>query len=111
MDRVKKVHSREPPPQEHLDMIREELVKSRGKTAHLGMSTQSSMWRWQIMEPAEKKVVRKVEKPFGVEVGVDADVSHLNKRRQRAREEKVARDVKWMRQLKRAQAAIAQPST
>jgi hypothetical protein len=41
---------------------------------------------------------------FGWEVGVGEDWSHLNKRlgRRRAREEKVARDVKWLEKLQSA---------
>jgi hypothetical protein len=38
---------------------------------------------------------------FGAEVGVGEDWGHLNKRRRRAREEKVQRDVKWMRKVQR----------
>lgn len=38
---------------------------------------------------------------FGAEVGVGEDWSHLNKRRQRAREGKVARDVTWLKDLQK----------
>jgi hypothetical protein len=44
----------------------------------------------------------KDEEVFGAEVGVGEDWSHLNKRRRRAREEKVSRDVKWIRKLQKA---------
>ncbi len=38
----------------------------------------------------------------GTGVGVGEDWSHLNRRRRRAREEKVGRDVKWMGRVRRA---------
>ena len=65
---------------------------------------------WQLVDKSKesssqgsKKVGE--EEAFGAEVGVGEDWSHLNKRRQRAREEKVARDVKWMKKVQRARAS------
>ena len=41
---------------------------------------------------------------FGKAVGAGEDWGHLNRRRQRAREEKMAQDVKWLQALERARA-------
>lgn len=53
---------------------------------------------------------KKEYKVFGTEVGVGEDWSHLNKRRRRAREGKVERDVAWLKDLqvlRKTQAATA----
>lgn len=53
---------------------------------------------------------KKEPKVFGTEVGVGEDWSHLNKRRQRAREGKVTRDVVWMKDvetLRKSHAALS----
>jgi len=44
----------------------------------------------------------KDEEVLGAEVGVGEDWGHLNKRRRRAREEKVKKDVKWMNKVSKA---------
>ena len=44
------------------------------------------------------------EEVLGAEVGVGEDWSHLNKRRRRVREEKVARDFQWVEKLQSARA-------
>ena len=65
--------------------------------------THRSVWRWEIpvrKVPAEKKEI------FGKEVGVGEDWSHLNKRRQRKREEKVERDVAWLKELEEARKEV-----
>ena len=62
------------------------------------------LWLWQLKAPVEEKPPRPEKKTFGAEVGVGEDWSHLNKRRQRARQEKVGRDVQWLRELKKAEA-------
>ena len=76
------------------------------KTSVEALSQPVSTWMWQ---PADKPALRvrpakdedaKVD--FGAEVGVGKDWSHLNRRRRRVREEKVARDVQWMRKVQRA---------
>lgn len=65
-----------------------------------------STWVWQLVDRPKKSHVNstkeKDEKVFGAEVGVGEDWSHLNKRRRRAREEKVARDVKWIEKVQKA---------
>ena len=59
-----------------------------------------TVWIWKPVDktklprPASLKPPRKI---FGIEVGVGADWSHLNKRRRRARFGKVRRDVSAMK--------------
>ncbi|KAI9462790.1 hypothetical protein BJY52DRAFT_1146348 [Lactarius psammicola] len=70
------------------------------------LSQPVSTWMWQLVDKSAKPIREskdedaKVE--FGAEVGVGKDWGHLNRRRRRVREEKVARDVKWMRKVERA---------
>ncbi|KAH9941278.1 uncharacterized protein BXZ73DRAFT_42261 [Epithele typhae] len=57
-------------------------------------------WRWDFMEAPTQSKTKPVEKaPYGAEVGVGEDFSHLNKRRQRSRVRHVTRDVSWMKEL------------
>ena len=76
------------------------MSKSARKAKGDSLPTTMSVWLWKMKtrpppppEPKKEKVV------FGAEVGVGEDWSHLNKRRQRAREEKVGRDVSWLKDL------------
>jgi hypothetical protein len=63
---------------------------------------------WQLVDKSRESSLEGTkdedEEVFGAEVGVGEDWSHLNKRRRRAREEKVARDVQWIEKLQRARA-------
>ncbi len=69
-------------------------------------------WLWQLKAHVPEDPPRPEKKTFGAEVGVGEDWSHLNKRRQRARQERVGRDVQWMRELKKAQSETkAEPSS
>jgi hypothetical protein len=55
---------------------------------------------WKVVPPEERPKVQTVperKKRIGVEVGVDADTSHLNKRRRRTRVTKVAAAVLKLR--------------
>lgn len=75
------------------------------KTSAEALSQPVSTWMWQpVDKPVRRSPVQdedaKVE--FGTEVGVGGDWGHLNRRRRRVREEKVERDVKWMRKVQRA---------
>jgi hypothetical protein len=68
---------------------------------------------WQLVDKSSKESSLEGtnededEEVFGLEVGVGKDWCHLNKRlgRRRAREEKVARDVKWLEKLQSARAS------
>lgn len=76
------------------------MSKSARKNKANSLPTTTGVWLWRVKRrpspPPEPKIAKP---PFGTEVGVGEDWSHLNKRRQRAREEKVARDVTWLRDL------------
>jgi hypothetical protein len=56
-------------------------------------------WVWKPMTPTPKDAPKEVQERFGAAVGVGQDFSHLSKRRQGAREEKIQRDLKKMRRL------------
>jgi hypothetical protein len=64
---------------------------------------------WQPIDKSANPVRKSKDEDatvvFGAEVGVGKDWSHLNRRRRRVREEKVARDVKWMRKVQSARVA------
>ncbi|KAI0337643.1 hypothetical protein BDW22DRAFT_1433176 [Trametopsis cervina] len=57
---------------------------------------------WKVKEPSTPPPPRAPRAVFGEIVGVGEDWSHLNKRRQRARTEKVSRDVEWLREVETA---------
>lgn len=91
------------------------MSKSARKAKGDSLPTTTSVWSWKLRAPPPPPPEPKKEKPvFGVEVGVGEDWSYLNKRRQRAREEKVARDVAWLKDLsniRREQAALDKKGT
>lgn len=60
------------------------------------------LWQWQLKEAKPQEPVPEETKLYGSEVGLGADWSHLNKRRQRGRQEKVREDMKWLKQLRQA---------
>lgn len=72
------------------------------------LSQPVSTWMWQLVDKSKESPFDSAKKKdtdeevFGTEVGVGEDWSHLNKRRRRAREGKVSRDVRWIRRLERA---------
>ncbi|KAH9038524.1 hypothetical protein EDB85DRAFT_1932795 [Lactarius pseudohatsudake] len=78
------------------------------KTSAEALSQPVSTWMWQPVDKSATPVRVSKNKDedakvaFGVEVGVGEDWGHLNRRRRRVREEKVARDVKWMRKVQGA---------
>jgi hypothetical protein len=76
------------------------MSKSARKAKGSSLPTTANVWLWKMKAPPPPPPEAKKEKPvFGTEVGVGEDWSHLNKRRQRAREGKVARDVTWLKDL------------
>ncbi|KAH9896653.1 hypothetical protein C8Q73DRAFT_642221 [Cubamyces lactineus] len=106
--KLQKVHERLKLTEEQLKALRERMGKSTyGLT---GVPSSVELWRWQIKEP-ETKEPEPVKQVFGKEVGVGADWSHLNKRRQRAREEKVKKDVQWLKELERARNEVMNSSS
>lgn len=98
---VEKVHTKRPLSAEDASKLQINMSKGK-KTAPV--PSFHWLWLWQLKAPVPQKPPRLEKKPFGAEVGVGEDWSHLNKRRQRARQEKVGRDVQWMRELKKAEA-------
>ena len=76
------------------------------KTSAEALSQPLSTWMWQPIDksavPARPVNDESAKVVFGAEVGVGKDWGHLNRRRRRVREEKVARDVQWMRKVQRA---------
>ena len=84
-----------------------EELQARKRTLKQGARKQSEftaahgVWRYECRNrPALPKP--KEERVFGQEVGVGADWSHLNRRRQRSRILSVVRDVRWLRKLEKA---------
>lgn len=61
------------------------------------------VWMPKLLQPPPKKTKEEIQEeadePFGAAVGVGDDFSHLSKRRQARREEKIMRDLKTMRRL------------
>ncbi|KAI0353388.1 hypothetical protein OH77DRAFT_1591391 [Trametes cingulata] len=98
--KVEKVHTKQTLNPEQLDALKKNMGTMSRKVATL--SQNAALWVWQLKEAKPPAPAPKPTKPFGAEVGVGADFSHLNKRRQRAREEKIERDVEWLKELKRA---------
>jgi hypothetical protein len=71
------------------------------------LSQPVSSWMWQLVDKSNEVSRAAMDKSeeervLGAEVGVGEDWSHLNKRRREAREEKVARDVKWVKKVEKA---------
>ena len=74
------------------------------------LSQPVSTWVWQLVDKSKESSLESTKKEkdeeiFGSKVGVGEDWDHLNKRRRRAREEKVARDVKWIGKVQRARSS------
>lgn len=106
--KVEKVHERLKFTEEEMKALRERMGKQSYSLT--GVPLNVELWRWQL-KTAEAKVEKPVKPVFGKEVGVGADWSHLNKRRQRAREEKVEKDVQWLRELERARNEVMKSSS
>jgi len=109
---IKKVHIKRVLSPAEIEQRRATMSKAQlKKTSVATLSQPLSTWMWQLMDKKSSKgsslkggAEDKSEGAFGAEVGVGEDWGHLNRRRRRAREEKVERDVRWMRKLQRARA-------
>lgn len=96
-----------------------EQRKSTMSKAHLKkisattLSEPLSTWMWKLADKttfsSKGGEVQDEGKDdaFGAEVGVGEDWGHLNKRRQRTREEQVERDVKWVTKLRRVRGRVS----
>ncbi|OBZ77348.1 hypothetical protein A0H81_02319 [Grifola frondosa] len=103
---ITKVHSKKTLTEEEQQQRLASMTKAARKASKI--QTSIDVWEWQLNPDKPVQVQRKVEEvktvPFGAEVGVGEDFSHLNKRRQRARAKSVTRDVAWMKVLQAAKA-------
>ena len=105
---IKKVHIKRVLSPAEIEQRRATMSKAQlKKTSVAALSQPVSTWMWRLVEKRategkDKEGGEEDAGVFGAEVGVREDWGHLNKRRRRAREEKVARDVMWMRKLQRA---------
>lgn len=89
-----------------------EELEQRNKGGRKGNSPSSThgVWRFECRNrPTVPKP--KEEVVFGADVGIGADWSHLNKRRQRSRVLSVVRDVRWLRKLEKARQDVRQEDT
>ncbi|KAI0044785.1 hypothetical protein FA95DRAFT_1574238 [Auriscalpium vulgare] len=100
---IEKVHTKRTLSAEEMRQRLATMTKAAQRAHANDAARNIDLWLWQIR--TRPVVVPKVEEEkaaYGVEVGVGEDVSHLNRRRQRARELKVKLDVQWVRKLQRA---------
>ncbi|KAI0314407.1 hypothetical protein OF83DRAFT_452638 [Amylostereum chailletii] len=108
---IELVHTQRTLTQEEINARMASMTKAQRARAGTLSATISS-WVWQARDYQPQPVVQKEEVvTFGTEVGVGEDWGHLNRRRRRARETKVKRDVKWMRKLIRAKDSTAEEAT
>lgn len=85
----------------------EERMKSMTKAQRAmalqgGMQKTKDSFLWAPRQPPQVMAEKVEAEPFGHEVGVGENWDHLNKRRRAMREQKVASDVRWMKQLEQA---------
>ena len=105
---IKKVHIKRVLSPAELEQRKATMSKAHAKKISVAaLSHPVSTWVWQLVDKSREPSLKDTkededEEVFGAEVGVGEDWSHLNKRRRRARDEKVARDVKWLEKLQSA---------
>ncbi|TCD68173.1 hypothetical protein EIP91_011451 [Steccherinum ochraceum] len=107
---IEKVHSVRTITQEEIDLRLKSMTKAARRSANL--STTVNTWAWQVRTPPVPTTPKPSPPKFGWQVGVNEDWSHLNKRRQRARVQSVARNLAWAKELEKARAeGLAQASS
>ena len=105
---IEKVHIKQELSPAEIEQRKATMSKAHAKKKFVtALSQPVSTWMWQLVDKSKESPFDSTKKDadeevFGAEVGVGEDWSHLNKRRRRAREGKVARDVGWIRRLERA---------
>ena len=105
---IEKVHIKRVLSPEEIEQRMATMSKAHAKKmSATTLSHPVSTWMWRLVDESKVSSLEGTtkdedEEVFGREVGVGEDWSHLNKRRRRAREGKVERDVKWMEKLQRA---------
>ncbi|PCH45114.1 hypothetical protein WOLCODRAFT_139388 [Wolfiporia cocos MD-104 SS10] len=97
---VRRVHRTEQLPEEEIKRRLNASRSSRKQASNI--QTSIDVWRFEYRRRPLVPPKLEEQEPYGADVGVGADWSHLNKRRRRARELSVKRDVQWVRQLDRA---------
>lgn len=85
--------------QEELNERLAHMSKAQRKVTEDNLKAGLGMFVWRRRAPVPTPKAKPEREVFGKEVGVGEDWSHLNKRRQRAREDSVRRDVRWMKEL------------
>ncbi|EPQ53871.1 hypothetical protein GLOTRDRAFT_106859 [Gloeophyllum trabeum ATCC 11539] len=98
---IEKFHTKVTPTEAEIAQRLAAMSKAQRKARQSSLSSSAvDAWFWRTRSaPPPKPKEPKEEKPYGEEVGVGEDWSHLNKRRQRARERKVGEAVKFMKQV------------
>jgi len=79
-----------------------------------GSSTPHDAFVWKIFDKSKLPNPPKVqvwEPSLGIPLGLHEDVSHLNKRRQRARKEKIVQGILKLKAEKKAAAEAAKAAT
>lgn len=105
---IKKVHIKRVLSPEEIEQRKAVMSKRHlKKMSATTLSEPVSTWMWQSVNRSNEWSLENTKKDdkeevVGTEVGVGEDWGHLNKRRRRAREEKVVRDVKWLGKVQRA---------
>jgi hypothetical protein len=100
IEEVEKFHTIRTLSNEEIEHRLATMSKSARKAKGDSLPTTTSVWLWKMKaQPPPPPEPVQVKPVFGVEVGVGEDWSHLNRRRQRAREDKVDRDVTWLKDL------------
>lgn len=106
---VEKIHMVRSPTPDETPHLQATTAKNARKGRVIPNAGTGDIWVWKLKAPPPPPPEPKQEKRvFGAEVGVGGEWSHLNKRRQRAREEKVARDVTWLKDLEKLRRDLTQ---
>jgi hypothetical protein len=93
--------------QAEIDHRLQTVTKAARKEQAVLLAAPRNTWLWRMTTPSplpkplpastlSKSELLGLPRLTAADVGVGEDWSHLNKRRQRARKEKVERDLKWM---------------
>lgn len=85
-----------PTPEEELEALANPATKRERKALSVAVNEHV----WKVLPPQQPPPAAAVKEVIGREVGVGADISHLNKRRQRARVEKVGQAVLKMKGIR-----------
>ncbi|KAA1476572.1 hypothetical protein DENSPDRAFT_843558 [Dentipellis sp. KUC8613] len=106
---IEQVHAQRSLSQREIEQRLASMTKAqRAQAGDISQTINVFLWKPKVSGPRPVQKV-KPQEPFLEEAGVNEDWSHLNRRRQRAREASVNRDLKWMKKVHRAkQEGIAQ---